>query len=476
MCFKGATFGLIIFICLTSFHPSISWGQRSGGVGDGGGSGIACFPSEKIANQAKSFQRMNGFLPDFLKEEIQSISTTDYFESALERRKYLIFPSHLSGFGHEDTTDPKSFLLLLIKNEIELRSPGFAKLLRNTLEMVDYSKWQPDEKLSLISDLGSSQELELELAKAPRCILVQIIHRVFKSTDSSQVEPLIYYDPILYRKLFTHGLARDFNDRFAEPELGVLHQSILLLHEALYVLSAKMNSLTSFQVRRLTMMLLSPLTYIFVETELELMRVLYLSGFDRLDLLYKSNLSGLKGSLKSMAEERFQAYLKLMLRSLNSEIQMAKQLACPHLSQFACDNLEVSQFLLKGIKFSQVEFWKTSLTSSPNEVESFMLMAWGLGELFNPYSLTDSNFSWRLAKLFNPKLRELKFPHIRNLFDPEQEDRDSIVFICKYVQDLIDTDGLRKFPELSEEQVKKSAFGSPEIWKKAAAYCSRTLN
>lgn len=207
--------------------------QKNGGGewgSSGGGSGVACFKSTSLAQEAKSYVAQNRTLPIEIIEQIDTVETLDFWEAK------DILAGRLKHFSKKK---PEVILDEVYWNFSHL-FPLFVFRLEQASQLIHFSDWEPTATLPKISDIRIRKELPAH------CILVQLAVRWTKEKDFSTNKPFqslprvkVEFNPFLYDKLDN------------------INKAVLKLHEQLYLLSQLNGETTSDTIRHLSVLFLT---------------------------------------------------------------------------------------------------------------------------------------------------------------------------------------------------------------------------
>lgn len=224
--------------------------RRRGGVGDGGGSGFACFNvgfrGIFTPNIVELALTTDGRIKPEYRAAMNLLWVTDYFEPVGKATSVGRFPPLIHPEAGET---PEIYLARVIEKTLRPVVPIFAARLQSALHEVRRERWIPVSDIPTIRDHGQTPDLKNLLATYPNCALVQIVHRRedFEPGPHSKVLE-IKFDPDLFDRLVSLS---------SKEEEGVLQQALLLLHEALYSIGSQMGHVNSAKVRALTRWILS---------------------------------------------------------------------------------------------------------------------------------------------------------------------------------------------------------------------------
>lgn len=212
-------------------------GKAQGGVGDGGGSALACFNDEKIVPHVLDTE---GRIKPEYRNSVAQLLITD----ALEQRE------NGAVFNSIPETTSEQYLNRIIQENIEPFSPAFARQLKLALAATHPSKWtDTGASIPFIHDVGESPELSalLDFYK-DNCVLVQLVHRKEIQTDHGTQVASIEYDQQLFNRI----------DSAKGDQRGSAYKKALIwLHEALYFMGSQFGQENSMQARQLAGYLLS---------------------------------------------------------------------------------------------------------------------------------------------------------------------------------------------------------------------------
>lgn len=195
----------------------------------GGGNGIACFEPGIIGTNALD---IHGVLKPEYREKIKHLYLVDYWE--LDRLDDYFKP--------KDGEDPKNFLLRILNEHwLEIDQELINKLVY-FIKLVEVpSKPNLDEKIKgLVRVIHDYKKIAKPIPI--NCVVVGIFNRYIKSNNQNYPKFSIQGDFDLYEKLLT------LND----PQVGILNQALLILHEAIYIIGSELGMSTSYSVRSLS--------------------------------------------------------------------------------------------------------------------------------------------------------------------------------------------------------------------------------
>lgn len=248
--------------------------SKKGGVGDGGGSAVACF-GKNPKFDIKSVLDIDGRIKSEYRDEIGLLWLTDFYESlgspsTTDHTVDYIYP--------KDDETPETFLARVVRENIYPLSPAFAKSLEASLQATRRELWVPTtEGLPAILDHGEAVDLQRAMdGHKDFCTFVQIVRRkeTLNSPESMTSKIIsIEYDPDLYEKIFV------LNKDIGIINNGILQQSFLLLHEALYAMGAQMGHTDSENTRKLGRILLRNGTYQQLNSNFDFLYLLHNTGF-----------------------------------------------------------------------------------------------------------------------------------------------------------------------------------------------------
>lgn len=222
---------LILLTCLNVFQAStaLGKGKKPGGVGDGGGGGVACYAVRAEAARAREALAKNGYLPEAFHDGIISLVPVDTFEG-----EHFTFSFMQFGNSGESYGTPREMLSQRIIKQIKVTSPLAAGRLEKAVSDIDFSRWVADERLPLTDDLGEQTHLREKLTNDPRCLRVPIIVQTVSEDSTGGLSVNIRYNPLMWDLL-----GRDLLG------FGVANQAAMKFHEAMYFLGASIANVSN---------------------------------------------------------------------------------------------------------------------------------------------------------------------------------------------------------------------------------------
>jgi len=251
--------------------------QVMGGVGDGGGTGMACFYQNRLTpNFPADVKDANGRLTPYYRNSMNQFMVTDDIDKSAINGVRTVNKRWISPPEYPTENDtPESYLDRIVIQRVQPLAPHFAALLKTALYNVRRETWIPvPEGLSDTADLGDSPQIESQIQEG--CTTVQIIRRIEIYNPISGVSTVqaIEYDPDLIEKLRTVT-----NSSLGQKRYETLQLSILLLHEALYSVATSLDHSNSVKVRALAKTLMDEnLTHTF-KNNFQFLYLLYAHDF-----------------------------------------------------------------------------------------------------------------------------------------------------------------------------------------------------
>lgn len=259
------------FIGLT--HDQIRSSMLRGGVGDGGGSGVACFYTNKLTPDFPADAKdSSGRLTPYYRQWMNRIFVTDYMDSSAAKG-IRVFGRNIFVEPYATET-PEAYIERVVVKRIQPLAPRFASKLKTALHRVRRELWIPvPEGLPDLPDVG--QTPYLQDGKQKECTSVQLVRRR-ESIDpvSGQSKVIsIEFDPDLLEKIQT------VNVTSWGPLWMTVQQGILLLHEALYSVGTSLGHDNSVKVRALTRILLEEDFSSAIQNNFQFLYLLYAHDF-----------------------------------------------------------------------------------------------------------------------------------------------------------------------------------------------------
>lgn len=215
-------------------------------IGGGGGEVMVCFGSEE--ERAGSFAEDGSLLPH-ARSQILQVYSYDVFENYLS--------NHLPAFP-KDQESPIDFLFRHLEDIFKI-APYFALKLGQSLDIIlnkkmDLSSWDDVGTIPDLGDFGKRMILGNDY-RFERinlfCRPFQIIHRIETYEQADSIPSVkIKYDAELFdrlnwmNELHIEGLGHRKN-------AGTYHQAVLILHEALYLMTSSLGETDSLSARKL---------------------------------------------------------------------------------------------------------------------------------------------------------------------------------------------------------------------------------
>lgn len=205
---------LLIFYVVPSFAGGLST--------SGGGSGVACFSSEKKAQFYQSLMAKGEDLPEVFYKDVKSLVTLETWERELNAGEEVIKPR-------------KTWQLTLehFHRNIYYISPLFLFRLKQFADIAQVSSWTSLKKIDLLEDATPRKPL------TAKCLRVQIAKRYSEQKSEIGTGPV---ENFVTAKI-------EFNERLFAM-LSVLDQAILVLHEQLYLVGGTIGHINSDLIRR----------------------------------------------------------------------------------------------------------------------------------------------------------------------------------------------------------------------------------
>lgn len=218
--------GLFLLILGIYPHSAVAQHRRGGLSGSGGGSGVICFPTLTLAEQADTYLKQNKILPETLLNQ-GTLQILEAWEMAQTDQEI------------QPLQDQQTWQQYLnaVKSNVRYRFPIFMHRLELATELLDLNHWQDIEKaqgqsLSLLEDANP-------IVKLPDpCRRVQIVIRDSRGDNAKGSGPTVHKPEIkikYIKRYFDHLPATD--------------QAILFFHEQLYVLGKAIGHENSDHIR-----------------------------------------------------------------------------------------------------------------------------------------------------------------------------------------------------------------------------------
>lgn len=220
---------LFFFVFLNIFISSLGF---AGGMGSGGGDVVACFENSTIAKNALN---SDGKIFDEYVDQIKSLQVLDYFES----EEINFIPN--SSFATQQSITAK------VKLRIKYASPRFYQELDRASSFIPISNW-----LALPVSLHNLKDSTPKKEIPKNCRLVQIAIRtnIFSNGQKN-------YQVQIDSRLFSL--------------LDPFQQSMLRLHEEIYIVADRLGHYSSDKTRRLVRLAFSNETYLVYKARFNLM-------------------------------------------------------------------------------------------------------------------------------------------------------------------------------------------------------------
>lgn len=330
-------------------------GKKPGGVGDGGGTGLACFLNIKDAEHALDSE---GRIKPEYRARIHNLWVTDFIE----------FGSHVL-IDPLKNESPEHYLERVIDQRVKPLSPLFAEKVKDALARI---KKQPVDSLPALHDVGETPDLTDLLQRYKGCVFVQIAKRL----ESTENDPtiVVQYDADLYEKLFslnTMDLTKIKPEWGIDQRKAIQNQAFLWLHEAIYAMGSELGHTKSVSARKLTSLLLSENLYNKtngVLNSFDFLFVLHSTGFLDADFFGDPNdrsTNPVTIHIKMERRNALQDLFNRVERMVKDELKARR---------FDCDKIEARWkdtsclWLAAGSMVSPFMVWSMHFT--PQELES----------------------------------------------------------------------------------------------------------
>lgn len=237
----AATLLLSIFLTLGLPNTSFARPLRGGSDAGGGGSGVACFAQKADADLAsRAFNEGKAF-PKELLRKITTLELLDYCEN--RSNPYFSLEASTAKTG-------QTYLEGILSSQLQDFAPAFTARIREALLRVGL---QNSNTVDMTGDLESIHDIGISSCHLPPeygfCAPVQIAVR-FASLQAGRIPAHVELDYNLFRRLGLERGVLNINKQ-------VLNQSMLRLHEALYLIGFGLGQKTSEKVRLMTAKILS---------------------------------------------------------------------------------------------------------------------------------------------------------------------------------------------------------------------------
>ncbi len=194
----------------------------AGGISTvGGGSGVACFATEEVAKAYQSLITNNEELPESFFNDMQSLVTLETWERDIPNSE-LIKPLNT----WQETLDR-------VHQHIYYISPLFLFRLKQFADIAKKTEWKMVNKLDLLEDATPLKKID------GNCLRVQIAKRYSEQKTDTSSGPTPNF---LVAKI-------EFNDRLFS-KLSIMDQTILILHEQLYLIGGSVGHVDSNFIRK----------------------------------------------------------------------------------------------------------------------------------------------------------------------------------------------------------------------------------
>lgn len=216
-----------------SNHASRAQQVERGGWGSSGdGGGIACFKNIQAAQKAEALINRNQILPQSLIAQILSLKTLDYWEWEQVPNNYPL--------ARSASIDLKKRI-----DEVYLRMvhlvPLFVFRLEQAGKLIDFETWDDQKQVPRIYDAIPNAQLP------KNCKQVQIVARYARENYSERSGPAKKIPDVLVKV-----------NRSLFDKLDLFNQTILILHEQLYLLGQLSGLKNSDSIRKIAMKFFSP--------------------------------------------------------------------------------------------------------------------------------------------------------------------------------------------------------------------------
>lgn len=205
-------------------------------TGSGGGGGIACF--QNLEESQAAIDSKGRVIPG----QEKRIRRLYVYDSFFIPQGQFISPRSSTGAQH---------LLWIVDNFIQPANPTIAAKLKEALNAVHPIKWLNRPALQPYADTGEgvpgSAVSGLNIAECPVKRYVQLVIRYERTAGQNVPSVVLTADYAVLARLSATW----------PPEWAVLHEALLILHEALYMIAAQTGGSTSNSIRGLTAELLS---------------------------------------------------------------------------------------------------------------------------------------------------------------------------------------------------------------------------
>jgi len=234
---------------------------EGGRSGNGGGTGIACFTSQRDAQSARDLRTAGQPLPRTLLKKIWYLYTTEVAEHDItffDYGEYYYFQP--SGLEVNEKDGYKAYLDRMLSTYLEQVSPSFEHKIKDIIHNhFDPSVPGTVSEVGALVPLDDTGPVPVMNSIGPSCAIVQIVIRHAETLPDGKIKSDIKIDADLFNMLGTNTILGSF-DRGGVQNAKLINQAALILHEALYFLGYGLGQTTSESVRAMVTLLMSQQT------------------------------------------------------------------------------------------------------------------------------------------------------------------------------------------------------------------------